>query len=151
MILTAYYIIGIFVLFSLLSQLMRYRDVHYVSNWYIKYKKITGKNPNIDDFRKEKDFYVYISRNFQIIFESFWLLFGLITNDWVLFIILLFMNNLTIIFLESEKMFKNELLSKFLYVSILSVKKMIYIFIIVNYFHFKIDLNSLVIDFLRLR
>jgi hypothetical protein len=141
-----YYFFGIFILLSVISQLLKYNQIFSLSEWYEKFEKVTGKKPLKKDFRSESDWYIFMYRNPLLIFEGFWIIFGFITNNWFIFLFMVIYTKL-IGFIFNK--FKYNIISKYLYLNIFLIKIIIYGLIIINHFHLKLDLWIIFKDFLQ--
>lgn len=140
-----YYFIGIFILLSVLSNLLKFNRIFRIIEWYGKFEKVTGKKAKKADFREESEWISFYSRNMLLIFEGFWIIFGLITNNWFIFISLLVYGKIIgLMFLK----IKYTIIGKYTYLHFYIVKALLYGFMIVNHFHLKWDLWKIFKDFL---
>ena len=60
-----------------------------VSNWIQKFKKVTNKNPSKGDFKSEEDWKITLVFGVISIFEFYWILFGVLSDNWKIFILLI--------------------------------------------------------------
>jgi hypothetical protein len=145
MLIDIYYIIGIFILLSIISKLLIFNKLLSIVEWYEKFEKVTGNKPVKSDFDKESDYSLFIS-SFPLIAEGFWIIFGLITNNWFIFLFLMVYSKLSGMLFKKTKY---SLFSKFVFMQNLLVKSSLYGFMIINNFHLKLDLLKLFKDFLQ--
>jgi hypothetical protein len=141
-----YYFFGIFILLSVISQLLKYNEIFSLSEWYEKFEKVTGKKATKADFRKESEWNLFISKNILLVIEGFWIIFGLITNNWFIFILLIFYGKLISLFFGR---IKYSIVGKYIYFQYFLLKSILYGFMIINHFHLKLDLWFMFKDFLQ--
>lgn len=136
MILDLYYIIGLLIIISLYFQILNFKLIESINEWIFTFKKVSGKEPTKSDFRKKEDYNIYVKKNIYLIFESVWMVLGLVTNNWFIYVFMIFYSNLVNRFIKNR--FSN--LSKFLLFKILIIKLLVYSFLILNNFHLELDI-----------
>ncbi len=127
--LNIFYLFGVILILLNFKLLINSFNLLNVKEWLFKYKKITKENPSEKDFRKTKDYNLYVMYSIFITFETIWLIFGLLTNYLYFLLPILLFNFL----LKNIK----ELLSvnrfyKFIFLIFLSTKLIIYLYIILD-------------------
>lgn len=145
MISTIFYLIGLFIFllnFVILSNFSKYV---YIKNFFEKFQKITGKNPESTDF-STSDFQFY---NFIVItnFLTFsWCFIGLISSNWAFFVFY-FLYNLS--FNIFSKNINIEFLQKIIYLSRLTLTVLLIFLLVVNHFHLHLNLTEIIFDQLK--
>jgi hypothetical protein len=145
MLINFYYFIGVFILLSVISQLLKFNKLFSIIEWYDKFEKITGNKAKKGDFRNESEWTIFISRNILLIIEGFWIIFGFITNNWFIFILLVIYGKI-LSFLFGN--IKYTLIGKYVYLKYYILKVFLYGFMIINNFHIGLDLWKIFKDFL---
>jgi hypothetical protein len=145
MLMNLYYFIGVFILLSVISQLLKFNKLFSIIEWYDKFEKITGNKAKKEDFRNESEWTIFISRNILLIIEGFWIIFGFITNNWFIFILLVIYGKI-LSFLFGN--IKYTLIGKYVYLKYYILKAFLYGFMIINNFHIGLDLWKIFKDFL---
>lgn len=136
-----YYLIGVLVATLNIVCLYKHKKVFDITEWLFKFKQITGKNPNIKDFRDDSSYTLLLTWSITVILTVSWLSVGLFSINWPLFLIIIAFNIIV-----------NNLLRNIKFYSIkryaLSLKSLLVtsfiIFLIINHFHLKKDLIQLV-------
>lgn len=137
MLLHIYYTIGILVVLTLSYQIFNFKKFERLNQWLISFRKITEKEPKKSDFRSLNDYNMIITRNIYAIFEMIWVLLGITTNNWFVFIWIILYSK---IFGMSIKEIRYTYLGKIMFFKLLVGKFIIYSFLVLNHFHFKIDI-----------
>lgn len=131
-----FYFIGIFVFLGSLSNVINFNSFNKIKNWIITFKKIAGKTPVKSDYKNKGDYGVYTTYTTFASMESFWMLIGIVTQSWYIFISILLLNVVLNIILT---IFKSNIIEKLL-LNVYGVCKLICILgLIVNHFHFHYD------------
>lgn len=141
-----YYFFGIFILLSFASQLINFNRFFRVIDWYGKFLKVTGKNAIKDDFPNQEDWNIFITYGLFTVLDGIWMILGLITNNWFIFIGLVVISK-TISFITIK--LKLNFLKKYIYLLFLGSKTSLYTLMIVNHFHIGLDLWALFRGFLQ--
>lgn len=137
MLLHIYYLIGILVVLTLSYQIFNFKKFEKLNQWLISFKKVTGENALKSDFRHIDDYNMILTRNIYAIFEMMWVLLGIITNNWFVFIWLIIYSKF---FGMAVKNIRYTYLGKAMFFKLLLGKFIIYSFLILNHFHFNIDI-----------
>jgi hypothetical protein len=141
-----YYFFGIFILLSVVSQLLKYNKIFSLSEWYDKFEKVTGKKATKNDFRQESDWSLFVSKNILLVIEGFWIIFGLITNNWFIFLLLIVYGKIISLLFDR---IKYSIVGKYIYFHYFLLKAILYGFMIVNHFHLELELWIIFKDFLQ--
>lgn len=128
-----YYIIGLIPFILSLSNIFNYFKFFTIKNWAIKFKKVTGKDPISKDYRSDGDRHLFMTYGISSIIISIWLLLGIITSSWYIYIILIVSN---IIILRIGNKIKNDTINMFAGFLLTIVKCIIIYLLIMNHFHF---------------
>ena len=87
-----YYIIGLIPFMLSLSNVFNYFRFFAIKNWIVKFKKVTGKEPLGKDYRSDGDHNFFLAYGISSLIISLWLLLGIITNSWYIYILLIISN-----------------------------------------------------------
>jgi hypothetical protein len=145
MLMNLYYFIGVFILLSVISQLLKFNKLFSIIEWYDKFEKITGNKAKKEDFRNESEWTIFISRNILLIIEGFWIIFGFITNNWFIFVLLVVYGKILSFLFDN---IKYTLIGKYIYLKYHILKAFLYGLMIINNFHIGLDLWKIFKDFL---
>ena len=104
-----------------------------------KYKNYDGE---LDSKRKS-----YLIYNCYILLSSVWIIIGILTSQWILFLILMLFNFLMLPFLKITK--KTIFYDILVWVTSL-IKIPFLIFLVLNHFHLKIDFYLLILKWFNL-
>jgi len=136
-----FYFIGIFIFLSALSNVINFNAFFKIKNWIVTFKKVAGKDPVKSDFRNKGDYNTYTTYTTLSSIESFWMLLGIVTQSWYVFISILLFNVLLNLILS---IFKANFIEKIL-LNVYGVFKLLCILaLVVNHFHFHFDWLSLI-------
>ncbi len=139
MILNIYFIIGIIILVMSFSNMINFIKFFNIRNWALTFKRVTGKDVESKDFRTREDYNIFTIYSVFLFFEIIWLLFGIATSEWYVFLSLI-ISTLTVNFIT--KYSKILLLSKIIGTFFSFLKFSLILFLILNHFHFHINLLS---------
>jgi hypothetical protein len=143
MILNLYYILGIVVVMSLYTIIFKFNRHEKIIEWYHKFKIITKKTPLKSDFRSVDDYNLFTSKNIYQILETIWSMLGILTSNWFIFLSVLLYNNITFSVLTDKIRF--TIPGKILLFKVFLIKIIIYSALIINHFHYKVDIADLII------
>jgi hypothetical protein len=141
-----YYLIGVLVLLSLLSIILKFRKIYSINEWREKYEKITGKKPIKREFRSKKEYSLHESAGILGLFELLWIFVGFFTGNWYLFAITLALSYLLNIIL---KPFKFSILHKLTSFTFLLSRLCLYLYLIINHFYLHQDTYSIVKHYIK--
>lgn len=141
-----YYLIGVLVLLSLLSVILKFRKIYSVNEWKEKYEKITGKKPLKREYRSKKEYSLHESSGILGLFELLWIIAGLFTGNWYLFAIVLTISYLFNLIL---KPFKFSITHKLTSFTFLLCRLCLYLYLIVNHFYLHQNTYSIVKHYIK--
>lgn len=81
-----YYIFGVIVLLALIKMLLSFKKFYTISEWFFKFEKVTGKKPLKSEFRTKEDFNNFERRVFISATEFIWILIGIFSSNWIIFL-----------------------------------------------------------------
>lgn len=139
MIIDVYYYIGILVFIGLISIINKFRTYFYVREWFFKFQKVIGRKPNKIEFRKKQDFDFFEKQNLVSILESFWLILGLFTSNWMIFTLVI-ITSILIKYLSIP--IRYTLLHKIILFTFYSIKVLIYFYLIMRHFNITDELSK---------
>lgn len=136
-----FYSIGLFIIILNLASLIQYKKIFDITEWLSKYKLVTGKNPVIEDFRNKNDHDLLLFWSFTVVSTVLWMLFGLLSNQWIIFLFIFLIN----IALNSIKKIFSSIKKVKLFLTFIKsfIGLSIIIFLVLNHFHFKLDLMDI--------
>jgi len=132
-----YYFFGIIVLIKQLFQIFAFKSINQIKDWQFRYKSLIGRDPKKEDFRSVSEFDLFETNMALVIFELLWILCGLFSTNWPIFASLFIVS---IIFGIVLKPFIFTLFGKFFSVIFTIAKFSLYLLLIVNNFHYHLDL-----------
>lgn len=133
-----FYFIGLFVFLISLTYLTNFSKISELRKWSNAFKKVTKSNPLKKDFKSDEDYNLYIGIGCLSIIEGLWVLIGLLTQNWLLFLILIILNALSIY------TFKSDLTKIFGFIFSIS-KSFIILLLVINHFHLNFNLTDLIL------
>lgn len=141
-----FYSIGIFTVIFNILMLFKYNKISKAINWLSEYKKLFGKNPKKEEYRNKSDQDLIGFWSFTVIFTVVWMIFGLMSKDWLIFL-LIFFNNI-LLNLINYSISINKI--KFLILILKSILMILIIsFLIINFFHLGINTTEYLKSFLN--
>lgn len=140
MILNIYFIIGIVILVMSFSNMINFIKFSNIRNWALTFKRVTNKDVESKDFRTREDYNIFTIYSVFLFFEIIWLVFGIATSNWYMFLSLIILG-LIVNFISKYSKFL--LLSKIIGTIFSCLKFSLILFLILNHFHFHLDLLSL--------
>jgi hypothetical protein len=125
-----FYSIGLLIIINLLLVLATFKKRFFVIEWYDKYQKLIGKKPTREEFRSENDYKLFKSQGLTNIIESLWVILGLITPYWYVFLgIIIYGKICKIIFNK----IKYNFLSRIVIIQNILIKLIAYIILLVTF------------------
>jgi hypothetical protein len=138
-----YYFLGLLLFLVDLGLLMKYSKIQKTKNWVDAFFKVTKRKPNKEDMKSE-DFQELNSFNSVLTLDFLWMFFGLITNSWKFFLLLLILNFLfNILILQSKSMKKLIFILGFLKMCLITFSIGL---LVINHFHLHKDLYEMVLS-----
>lgn len=141
-----YYLIGVLVLFSLVSIILKFGKIYSINEWKEKYEKITGNKPTRKEYRTKKEYSLQESTGILGLFELLWMIGGFFTGNWYLFGIIL---AISYIFNLILKPFKFSIIHKVTSFTFLLSRFCLYLYMIVNHFYLHQDTYSTVKHYIK--
>ena len=136
-----FYSFGILILLSCVMAVIQFNRINFVKEWYIKFIEVTGKSPKVSDFRSKKDLNLHTNRNILGGLELLWVLIGLSTSNWVIFLFI-FITSIMLKVIFGK--IRYTLIGKIITLNFLIFRILIYSFLIINHFYLQLDLMSFV-------
>jgi hypothetical protein len=135
-----FYFIGFLLIPFSILRFYKSQEVIKISDWIHKFKKVTGKSPEIKDFKDYKEWKFIAGIGVISILESFWTVIGLLDNkNWQIFLFLLIFGTLSNLVNKQPFMIvKKIVMTKFFF-----VKMILLILLVFNNFHGSNSLLSL--------
>jgi hypothetical protein len=140
-----YYFFGLVVFLTNLSFLMEFFNYLKIKEWHKSFEKVTKKIPNDKDFKKG-DLEKFKKFNGVIGINFLWIFFGIMSESWKIFLLILSFNliiNLLTHIIGEFKMFSKII--NFIKIIVISATILI---LCLNHFHLHLDLFKLLGDFL---
>ncbi len=136
-----YYLIGLVVLILSISNIYGFYKIHDIKSWIRSFKKISGTDPRPNEFRDPKDFKLLSSYSLSITIEFIWLVLGILTNSWYIYLGLImssYIYNGILSRITIDTIQKNLGLLFFIF------KSLIILILIINHFHLHINWVDLI-------
>jgi hypothetical protein len=89
MISNIFWFFGFIQFISLFGYIFRFRKINQSFEWNYKFKQIVGKTPIKQDFKNKESYNLFTNRVVLSLIEIVWIIFGLITNKWIIFLSIL--------------------------------------------------------------
>jgi len=142
-----FYSIGLLVTVLNVFLVLKYKKIYEVIDWLSKYKKVVGRNPRKEDFRSKSDQELLLFWSSTVLITVIWMLFGLMSYDWMAFLII-FIINILLNYLSKISLYIKRIsfILKFMKSLIMVI---IISFLVINYFHLNFDISSHIKAFLR--
>lgn len=141
-----FYLIG-FILFLVgFAFLYKTTKIVSITDWAKKFKKVTGKFPSEGDFRSKEEWSLTLGFGFTSIFTSIWLFVGLLSNSWLVFLLILALGLLTNILNKFSNIFFMKI-----NININSIVRVLTIgFLVLNHFHLHLDLTNILLNYIKI-
>lgn len=136
-----YYLIGLVVLILSISNIYGFYKINDIKSWIRSFKKISGTDPGPNEFRNPKDFKLLSSYSLSITIEFIWLVLGILTNSWYIYLGLIvssYIYNGILSRITIDTIQKNLGLLFFIF------KSLIILILIINHFHLHINWVDLI-------
>ncbi len=138
-----YYSIGILVLFSVLSTILKFGKIYSIKEWIEKYEKVIGRKPTKKDYRTKKEYSISESNKILSVFEMIWILFGLFSNSWYIFLSFLILSSLLNILIKPIKW---TIAYKIIVFTFILSKMSLYLYLISNHFFLHIETYNVILN-----
>lgn len=137
-----FYFIGLFVFIISISKSISYFRFIDIKEWFLAYIKVTEKEPEKKDYRSEKEYNLFIGFGCVVLLETFWLICGILSKNWMIFLSLIIIRSIL-------SMIINKLpysSQKFFGTLIGFIISGIILLLVVNHFHLHLDLVRLMLS-----
>jgi hypothetical protein len=141
-----YYLIGVLVVLSTISTILKFGKLYSLKEWKEKYEKIVGRKPSKRDFRSKKEYSLSESTNILALFEIIWIIGGFFTSSWYIFGIILLSSYILNIILNPIKFTIIHKLTSFAF---LLSRLCLYLYLIVNHFYLHQNTYSIVKSYIK--
>lgn len=141
-----YYIIGIIVALSSISSILKFGKLYSIKEWKEKYEKVIGRKPLRKEFRNKKEYSLLEASNILSLFEFIWILGGLFTSIWYVFISIIIISYLFDFIIKPIKFTILHKLSTF---SFLLARLWLYLYLIVNHFYLHQNVYNIVNQYIK--
>jgi hypothetical protein len=141
-----YYIIGILVALSTLSTILKFKKLYSIKEWKEKYEKVIGRKPIKKDFRTRKEYSILETSNILSLFEFIWIILGLFTPIWYVFISIVFASYLFNFILKPIKF---TIVHKLFILTFLLARFCLYLYLIVNHFYLHQDIYNIITQYIK--
>ena len=133
-----FYFIGFFIFLFTGVKFYYLSKIVDISDWIKKFKKVTSKSPIPSDFRNKKEWAVASLFGIVAIFESLWTYVGLLTDNYLFFILMLILGLITNLISK----YSNILIQKIVIYILHTVRFLLIGLMVFNHFHFKLNLSE---------
>jgi hypothetical protein len=141
-----YYVFGLLITILMLFILTRFKKLSNIMEWYYKYNLVTGKPPIEKEFRSNEEFQLHNALSISLLLEFIWVIGGLLTNSWYVFLIL-FLSTILINFIKKPIEF--TLIGRIISFIFILSKSVTYFYLIINHFHLHMDTWKLISNFVK--
>jgi hypothetical protein len=132
-----YYLLGLIISVFNLSLMPSLNSILKTEEWMVTFKKVRGRYPTKTEFEEGQLMKMNLF-NYYAILASLWMILGLVSKSWFVFLSLLFVNFLAMRILEKIGIHKEA--SKWTRIFLLSINTSVIIFLVLNHFHFHFQL-----------
>ena len=132
-----FYGFGLIIILSCIMAIIQSKKIFFVKEWFVKFKEITGEAPKSNDFRSKSDLTLHTNRNLLAGLELIWILVGLLTNNWMIFLII-FLTSIMLKMIFGKIQF--SLVGKIITIGFIVTRILIYSIMIVNHFYLHLNL-----------
>jgi hypothetical protein len=133
MISNIFWFFGFIQFISLFGYIFRFRKINQSFEWNYKFKQIVGLTPRKQDFKNNESYNLFTNRVVLSLIEIIWIIFGLITNKWIIFLSILIIL-LTINFGLDKWRF--SIIDNLIRFTFIVVRCLIYISLSIQNFHY---------------
>lgn len=135
-----YYITGLIIFIISLSNTIYYLRYLGIMEWIKSYERVSGSKPLKDKFRTIDDYNIYVTFKSFFYIELFWLILGVITKSWIIFLILIGLQYILKIISDNSQ----SLFSKVFGYIINLIQTIATFTLIINHFHLHINWIDLI-------
>lgn len=141
-----FYALGLILVIALSSKLIRFNKIDNVFEWYSKYEIVTGTKPKDELFRTRDELSIFQSNTILNLFEFTWLILGLLSSNWVIFLTLIIYSLLTKWIITP---FEFNIAGKIIKLQLIVVKLTVIFLLIINHFHLHLDITKALISLIQ--
>jgi len=138
-----FYFFGLLLFFITVSRVLTYSKIIDIKEWFEKFKKVTQKDPKKEDFRSETEYSLFISIGCFSVFQSLWLICGLLTGSWKVFGLLIILSFIFRMFFEKLSYTIQKILGT-LFTIIISASILL---LVINHFHLHLDIFKIIFGY----
>jgi len=132
-----YYLLGLIMSVFNLSLITSLNSILKTEEWMVSFQKVNCRYPSKTEF-KEGQLIKMNLFNYYTIVTSLWMILGLVSKSWFVFLSLLFINFLSMRIIEKIGIHKK--VSKFFRILLFSANAFVILFLVLNHFHFHFQL-----------
>ena len=132
-----FYIIGLFILIISFSNAINFIKFNSIRRWALTYRKVTGSDVLKKDFKSNEDYNIFTIYSLFLVVESIWFIIGLISASWYVFLLLLCVSLILILI---NKYFGYNIIFTTIGFIFSFLKFPVILFLILNHFHFHLDI-----------
>ena len=140
-----YYVIGLIPMLMALATLTKIREFNNIKIWKSKFEEITKRPVRKEDFRSIDEYNTYAGINGIMIIDFIWVVLGLLTGSWYVFLTMLSIS-LLVNFIRKMTI---SVISNILFSILLISKFLVYLYLIINHFHLHYDTWNLIKNYLQ--
>lgn len=137
-----FYFFGLIVFILSLNRIFQYFKLIEIKEWLVAFKKVTKRDPLKSDFRNLNDYNLFITLGCLSVGETIWIILGLLTPNWVIFLSLFLLGFL----LKQILDFSSFTIQKVVGLFFTIIKSLTIIVLVLNHFHFHQDLVSTILS-----
>lgn len=131
-----FYLFGLLVFIISFSRLFNYSKIIQIQDWISAFKKVAQKEPTKNDFRSKEDYSLFLGYGTISIIESIWILIGLLSGNWQIFLLLV----LSSFLLKNILEYVPISIKKIFGFTYSLIKSIIILILVLNHFHFHLSL-----------
>ncbi len=142
-----FYIFGLLILVLNVYDFISYFKIIKIHNWATAFMKVNKRSPTKSDYDDETDYNLLVFVGTLGIVEFIWFVFGILSGSWKVFLLLLiFGSAITLLLKMVSKISILGIRNFFIIIigmSYLLMKNITILALIINHFHFHIDLLNI--------
>lgn len=133
-----FYFFGLIIFILTINRIFEYFKFIETKEWIAAFKKVTKRYPLKSDFRNLNDHKLFISLSYLSVVETIWIILGLLTPNWIIFLLLFLLGFLVKQILEFSPFTIQKIVGLFFTI----IKSLTIIVLVLNHFHFHENLVS---------
>lgn len=126
-----YYAFGGLLILALLKILMSFKSFYKIGEWQTKFQKVTNKKPIKSDFRSIEEYNLFQRSVVISLVEIIWILIGLFTASWPIFLSIIILSQLLRIVFKPIKYTLPHFVMAYTF---FTIKLIVYCYLFVNHF-----------------